>query len=192
MILGESQQFASPEEALAHYGVKGMRKGHGKPKRIDRKNGRDPKRLAILYGRQAKKATETKMANHVNERLGPINTKYKKADFTDADWGDPSTWSVETKEYYAEVTGLAVKANQMAVKEVSGVEPTGTRHAELNKIGDRIVVRKGEIEHADDSDIVAVLKVVRDSKGLITMVEPFDQAERGVEFIDQLVQRRTV
>lgn len=168
---------------LAHYGVKGMRKGRGKPNRIDRKNGRQPKRLAILYGRRhgvkEPAVIQRATAEQVNQKIGVVNTKYKSADFTDADWGDPSTWSPQTKEYYAEVLALATDSERRVIKEKYGSEPKGKRRAELNETGDRIVIREVKIEHATiDAEEVAAFKIFRDPNGLIVRIEPVEQEEQ--------------
>jgi hypothetical protein len=193
MILGESQQFASPEEALKHYGVKGMRKGHGTPKRIDRKNGRDPKRLAILYGRRRGKrepyAVQSKMADHVNEKVDAVNEKYRNEDFSNIDWNDSANWTPRAKEYHAEVLALTTEGHRVSVKDVYGELPKGKQRAELNGTSDQIVIRDVAVKHADDDpDVVAILKVIRDVKGLIIQVEPLEQEEMlqaalGEEFV---------
>lgn len=178
--MDHSKPFASPEEALEHYGVKGMRKGHGKPNRIDRKNGRDPKRLAILYGRRAKKepfAVQNKMADHINQRVDTVNAKYKDEDFSTIDWGDPASWTPRAKEYQAEVGALTQEGHKVAIKETYGVEPKGKRHTELNETGDQIVIRDEKIEHADDPNVIAIFKLERDAWGLIVKVEPFEEED---------------
>ena len=181
MLLGETQQyFASPGEALEHYGVKGQRKGRGTPRRIDRKNGRDPKRLAILYGRRRGKKepfeVQSKMADHVNEKLDQVNSKYKDDDFSNVDFADPTTWTSAYRQYHEETLTLAINSNGVAVRDVYGVTPTDKRRAYLDDTGSRIEVRDVKIKHAiDDDEVVAVFVVTRDAKGLIEKVEPLEQ-----------------
>lgn len=186
MLLGEPQQpFASPGEALAHYGVKGQRKGHGTPKRIDRKNGRDPKRLAILYGRRRGKKepieVQSKMADHVNQKVGAVNKKYEAEDFSNADWNDPSTWPPKVKEYHTEVLALTAEADRKTIKDVYGVTPTANRRAELDATNNRLEIREVKIQHAaNDDDVVAIFQVIRDSSGLIIEINPLtDDNEQG-------------
>lgn len=197
MNRGESQQqFASPGEALEHYGVKGMRKGHGKPNRIDRKNGRDPKRLAILYGRRGKKepfAIQYMMAGQVNGGVGKINKRYEDEDFSNVDWANPSSWDERTREYHAEILALATKSDRAAIKAATGVMPKKKRRAELNETGDQLVIRDVEVRHAEDDDVAAVLKITRDSRGLIIKVEPLeqeDQTTKGEGFVTELLVKR--
>lgn len=181
---GESQQqFASPAEALEHYGVKGQRKGFGTPDRIDRKNGRDPKRLAILYGRRKNKkepaAVQKKMAEHVNNKLGTINTRYNDEDFSVVNFGDPKSWSQEYRSYHDETLTLAANSNRVAVKDVMGITSTEKRRAYLDDTGSQIEVRDIKIAHAEinDDEVVASFAVSRDPKGLIEMVTALEQDE---------------
>jgi hypothetical protein len=182
MLLGESQQsFASPSEALTHYGVKGQRKGHGTPKRIDRKNGRDPKRLAILYGRRRGKKepldVQHKMAEHINQRVEDVNDKYSNADFSNVDWGNPKSWDEQARLYHDEVLALTAESNRVAVKNAYGVTPTDKRKAELSPKGDRILLREVQVKHAAEDEVVATFKVARDIRGLIISVQPVEDEE---------------
>jgi hypothetical protein len=172
-----TQAFASPGEALEHYGVKGQRKGHGKSDRIDRKNGRDPKRLAILYGRRKGKkepfGVQDKMAKRANTEANRINRKYKDDDFSSVDWADPSTLTPRAKQYRDEVLELIGESDRATIKDVYGTAPKVKRKAEFE--GDRIVLREDKIEHADDDDVVAAFKVIRDAKGMIIEFKPVEE-----------------
>lgn len=88
MILGETQQFASPEEALVHFGVKGMkwgvRKEHDGPVGVPKKTNKLAKadaeeftRAKLFYGEGA--GTRRKLIKAKVEALSKKDALYKKA-----------------------------------------------------------------------------------------------------------------
>lgn len=89
MILGETLEFASPEEALAHFGVKGMRWGHRKadddgPEGVPVKTNKAAKadaeeftRAKLFYGEGA--GTRRKLIKAKIEAKSKTDALYKKA-----------------------------------------------------------------------------------------------------------------
>lgn len=88
MILGEAQQFASPEEALVHFGVKGMkwgvRKDHDGPEGVPKKTNKMAKddaeeftRAKLFYGEGA--GTRRKLIKAKVEARSKADELYKKA-----------------------------------------------------------------------------------------------------------------
>jgi len=88
VILGNTQEFASPEEALAHFGVKGMkwgvRKEHDGPAGVPAKTNKDAKKDAeeftkakLFYGEGA--GTRRKLIKAKVEAKSAKDPLYKKA-----------------------------------------------------------------------------------------------------------------
>lgn len=88
MKLDETQQFASPEEALAHFGIKGMhwgiRKEHDGPAGVPKKTNKMAKadaeeftRAKLFYGEGA--GTRRKLIKAKVEALSKKDALYKKA-----------------------------------------------------------------------------------------------------------------
>jgi hypothetical protein len=183
---------------LDHSGVKGMKWGvrkdttvtvGGKTKQVTAKKGAklDKAWEKKIYSMPGAIAVHNAMAEHFNQRIGALNDKYKDNDFSGTKWENSSTWTPREHQYMKEVNALTEKGNREAVKQVHGSSPTGKRHAELSPDGESIIVKETAVKHAaDNSDVVAVLRIARNNNGLVINATP-KTAIHGEAFVDSLI-----
>jgi hypothetical protein len=203
--LAENPALASMslDDAIEHFGVKGMRWGQRKTETVT-VGGKTklvtPKKAAKLDSKWEKnqytlpKALErhNAMADHVNARVGALNDKFKDHDFSKEDWGKPSSWSPKFKEYNDAFGKLTEEGYHKAVAK-EGLSPTGKKQTVVEGHGDnlRVVVKNVAAKHAaiDSEDESFLFRVSRNASGLITKVEPVEDSmaqteELGAEFME--------
>lgn len=208
LAVAYSELVETGAEALEHFGVKGMRWGQrkdtqvtvgGKSKMVTAKKAAklDKQWEKNIYSVPGAIAMHNAMADHFNARIGALNDKHD-VEFTDAHWDDHTrkSWSPEQKAYMDAVDKLTEEGYRQAVTEVHGTSPTGTKRAKLSDDGEDIIVVNvnDQVKHAATTEEpVAVLKITRNAKGLITRLTPLitDESElaqaamdRGAEFLE--------
>lgn len=144
MILGNTQEFASPEEALAHFGVKGMkwgiRKDQDGPEGVPAKTNKDAKadaeeftKAKLFYGEGA--GTRRKLIKAKVEAKIAKDPLYKKA-----------------FDYHVEKTDLA-KRSEQAVKERKSTD----RKKAVKKTGKGVGhILRGNSQYANTAAIATV------------------------------------
>ena len=148
----------SVEDAMAHYGVKGMKWGVRKDdySKMTRGEKRQTKQDFKADAKWDKKYGSTKfkvemyndIAAQINARIGAINDKYKDKDIRDWSSGDGL-------EYVNEYKALAQRSAENSLKRMVPDSPSGkyTTRVELDPLKElfpRIYLVEKEVKHADD------------------------------------------
>src|SRR5207253_157037 len=195
-------------DILSHHGIKGMKWGGTKTTSVSvggKTKMVTAKKAAKLDKKwQKNQFTLTKgierhnaMADHFNGRIGALNDKYHKDDFSKEAHDEPAKWSPRYKQYNKEVNDLHARSFQHAVEQVHGTSPTGKLKMDVIRTNDgdgmqMVVKNVGQAQHAatvETDDEVFLFKVIRDPSGLITSIAPANDLDEGGE--DALEQTAT-
>lgn len=189
----------TPEQAIEHFGTKGMRWGQRKTETVTTDSGKKKMVTAKKAEKLDRKWEKNQftlskgierhnaMADYMNGRLGGLNDKFKKDDFAKELFDSPETWSPRFKQYMDEYHGMTEKAFVHAVEKVHGTSPTGKKRAIVEHQGDemQMVIKDVDAKHAsiDDGDEVFLFKIGVDEKGRIVSMEPIqtDEMEQTTE-----------
>lgn len=183
------ERAAAGRYALEHVGVKGMKWGQRKTEAVT-VNGKakmvTPKKSAKLDTKWSKnqftlsKGIErhNAMADHFNGRIGALNDKHAKDDFSKEAHDHPEKWSPKYKDYMTQVGKLQEQSFRHAVEQVHGTSPSGKLKAQVDLDADgqtlRMSIKNVEVKHAatETSEEVFLFKITRNPNGLITKTEP--------------------
>lgn len=181
------ERAAAGRYALEHVGVKGMRWGQRKtesitvdgkskmvtPKKADKA---EQKFTQNLHSVNAWVGVHNASAEHFNSRIGAINDRHAKNDYSKEDFDHPERWSKQYKQYNSEVQNLSRQSLEHAVSQL----PNSPKGKKVNLIVDPQSDSWGlttsgvkTVKHASD-DVTITVTPTRNSKGLITSVK-FEQ-----------------
>ena len=173
------------EEALAHYGVKGMKWGVRKDEyssmtRSQKKQTKSDFKKDVKWEKtfsspKFRIAMYNEIADQLNANIGRINAKYEGKDVSDWSKGDGL-------KYVNEYRDVAVKAAEASRKRLipdspSGKYTTRVEYDPINELFPRVYLVEKDVKHADASDepLIGELEIVfvwKDNR--IVKVKPMD------------------
>lgn len=183
----DTDRPTTPADALAHYGVKGMKwgvrsdRGHegerAKTKTIAKA---DKKYDKSLRGMNGFIKVNNAIADKINPRLDALNAKEK---YSNVDMTKPEHAALH-KQYLKDYRGELQKSLNEVMDDI-GVNASGTKRLELEVYGEGMETtwqaRMSDIKHAEAKDVTDGFVVVPefDSNGQITaqVVRPMDEVQ---------------